>query len=157
MINRPFFHLFLSLSVLAILVGILFVIFTQFDRGYVAPIMRNNDQSKQQELIQQIVAKTKPGKKTTLDTTANPSADQSVMHLIEQVKKDDKESELLDEENPQTETGQALERIKRLNQEPYSNSQRTAANPYSSYSYQNPEQYWLMNNPWSPYYDPNRR
>ncbi len=162
MISRPTFHTFLTLSVLVILIGIAVIIFTQFDRGSIALDDQQKDYSGQQKLIRQIVEKTQQSN-TEVKPRNPPVAQQSVLNLIEQVKSDDKDSNFIAGDTPKTVTDQEIARINQLNDQPYSTAQPSAPYPYSGYGYgngygyNNTQDYWLSNNPWSPYYDPNRR
>lgn len=154
MISRSIFHLFLSLSVIIILIGMVLVIFTQFDQGYVATDHQNLVNAKQSELIKEI---SQAVTHSTPDATAVKNevrSDNNVLTLIEQVKTDDS---AVDHEKSQTVTDQEINRINQLNQRDYRNPQPLPASPYSSNSYDDYQQNWLINNPWNPQYDPNKR
>ena len=159
MISRPTFHLFLSLSILVILIGIALIIFTQFDRGSVATDTEQKDYSKQQELIHQIAEtigqRDIPPTEVRKQVNTDQPADQSVLNLIEQVKHDDRTAKSADGDNQLTRTDQEIARINQLNRQ--TNASTQPYRPYTNYGYgYNSQDYYLSNNPWSPYYDPRR-
>jgi hypothetical protein len=157
MTSRPIFHLFLTLSVVIILLGIMIVIFTQFDRGYVVVDGENNVNTKQVELIKKI---SQAADKMSLDQPDNKSEDttgDSVLTLIEQVKQDDSKADIITGSKSPSVTDQEIARINHLNQQNYISQPTAYPYPYSSNSYDNYQSYWLSNNPWSPDYNPNRR
>ncbi len=157
MISRPIFHLFLTLSVVIILLGILLVIFTQFDREYVVIDSENRVNAKQNSLIKQISQTTA---KISLDETGSKNEDQNdtgVLNLIDQVKQDDSKVNIMSDGQSQTATDQEIARINHLNQQNYMTYSTPGPTPYSSNGYDDYQRHWLSNNPWSADYTPNRR
>jgi hypothetical protein len=155
--KRPIFHLFLTLTVLLILIGIVVVIFTQFDRGYVTVVRDNEITEKQYELIKQIA---KAGSKTSVNQTKvknDAKSNNSVLNLIDQVKQDDNASDHGGDDSLLTDTDREIARINNLNHQSYVQQHPATPYPYSRNSYGNYQQYWLSNNPWSPDYNPNNR
>jgi hypothetical protein len=159
MISRPIFHLFLTLSVVIILLGIALIIFTQFDRGYVALDSENKVYAKQNALIKEISQATaKLGSKETYIKNEDQN-NNSTLTLIEHVKQDDSKVDNMSDDQSQTVTAidQEIARINHLNQQNYRGHPAPGPYPYSSYGYDDYQNYWLSNNPWSPDYNPNRR
>jgi hypothetical protein len=155
--KRPIFHQFLTLTVLLILIGIVVVIFTQFDRGYVTVVRDNEITAKQYELINQIA---KAESKISVSQTKvknDVKSNNSVLTLIEQVKQDDIVADHRDDDSLQTDTDKEIARINNLNHQNYVQQYPATPYPYSRNSYGNYQQYWLSNNPWSPDYNPNNR
>lgn len=149
MLSRPSFHIFLTISVIAILIGIVLVIFTQFDRGYIATGKDENFKQLQMQIVEHSFQE-------SLENNQPAAKKETVKQLIEQVKQDDLVSSRIQAGKPQTSTQKDIERIRELNQRDYRQQYRTPANANGGYAYEDYESYWLRNNPWSPYYQPDQ-
>jgi exopolysaccharide biosynthesis protein len=155
--SRPIFPLFLTLSVVFILIGIVLVIFTQFDRGYVAIDSENGITIEQKELIKQISQAAARVNLNDSQIKKEIKTDSDVLTLIEQVKLDDTLSVSTENKKSQTLTDQEMARINHLNQQSDTVQKTAMPAPYSSNAYDDYQSYWLSNNPWSPDYNPNKR
>jgi predicted Holliday junction resolvase-like endonuclease len=149
MLSRPSFYIFLIISVLAILIGIVLVIFIQFDRGYIATDTDENFKQLQKQIVEHSFQK-------NLENNQPAEKKETVKQLIEQVKQDDLASSLVQSGQQQTSTEKEIERIKTLNQRDYREPYRMPAYSDRGYAYEDYESYWLRNNPWSPYYQPDQ-
>jgi hypothetical protein len=159
MISRPIFHLFLTLSIVIILLGIVLVIFTQFDRGYVALDSENKVYAQQNAQINETPQTAAKLGSTETHIKNEDQNNNGVLNLIEQVIQDDSKADNMSDEQSQTVTAidQEIARINYLNQQDYRAHPTPKTYPYSSYGYDDYQNYWLSNNPWSPDYNPNRR
>lgn len=155
MVSRSIFHLFLTVAVIVILIGILSIIFIQFDRGYLALDSENEIERQQNQLIQQMYQGNQGNASIKLTSEHQSQATADVINLIEQVKLDDLKS--ADRQVTPSETDQDIARINRANQLNYTETANVSDSQYPYYRQMDYQQYWLSHNPWSPDYSPGRR
>ena len=144
MVRKSLFDLFLFFSIVAILVGIVLIIFIQFDRGYVVSGTQNDSEFEQQQnrLIEYLHESKGTGKQD-VDSTIPPMA--SITIVPAEPKTEEQQSAIV----PQT-----LKLQTSTNPAPLADSSSSTAYQPEFLSYDEYERYWLSQNPWSPDYQP---
>lgn len=156
MINNSILRLFLILSILIILLGILVIIFIQFDRGYVLMSTESDFHNEQRNLIDHVY-QTQVQEPATADNPLVMKLNKAT--VVIQTEADEKlpQQKPVEEVKPVERKTSADELIQKqktaIDQIRNNNSiwqQRQAHNDY-----QNDYQMMLLrNNPWSPHYKP---
>lgn len=147
MVKQPVFHLFLIVSVMAIIVGIMVVIFIQFDRGYVAQKSTEEDLKAQQALIEKFYQDATENELQKPQVGSKPVVSQQFQ--VSQPVYSENISRVTAPIAP-TVTPPRHPGYQRPNQDYFPTSEQQ---PYFS-SYDEYERYWLSTNPWSPDYVP---
>ena len=158
MINNSILRIFLILSIVIILLGILTIIFIQFDQGYVLMSTENDFHKEQRNLINHVyqtqVQEQSAGEnplvmklnKATVVIQTQADEKSAQKEPVEEIKPVEKKA-LTDELIQQQKT--AIDQIRNNNS---IWQQRQAENDYAN-DYQ---MMLLRNNPWSPHYRPNQ-
>ncbi len=144
MVRKSLFDLFLFFSIVAILVGIVLIIFIQFDRGYVVSGTQSDaDFEQQQNRLIEYLHESKGTDKQNVDSTIPPMA--SITIVPPESKPEVRQSAIV----PQT-----LKLQTNTNPAPVADSSSPTERPPEYLSYDEYERYWLSQNPWSPDYQP---